>query len=604
MDSKIRILDEHTANQIAAGEVIERPASVVKELVENAIDAGSTRIEIRLHEGGSERIQVTDNGVGMGREDCELAFARHATSKINDANDLFQINTLGFRGEALPSIAAVSKVQLVSRQQGSLEGTKICLEGGQVTALAAVGCPVGTDILVEKLFFNTPARKKYLKKQGTEASHAINAVRRLAIAYPKICFQLWHNDQLIFATGGSGKREDVLVDLYGLEYAEKMIPVHLSGSYLRIDGFVGKSFFHRSTREGQMFFVNGRYIRSPLLQRAVEAAYSSWLPSRRYPVAVLDITVPTGEIDVNVHPAKLEVKFARPEEIQASVKATLEQVLQRTTHIPLAGSSGKEDVPVKRIEKVREAVEAYLQTQWTVMPQSSPGFSDLAKFTPKVSQRAEEPVQELQEGAPMAPGSQLPKERPLRVFPDLVAIGQLHESYILAQGSDGLYVIDQHGAHERINYEKLQDKMSRAPVESQLLAIPYTLELNAVEQELLIAGIVALSELGIIIEHFGKNTFLIRAVPWGLSGDDAAELVMDLLRSGREQQLEADFKEAGLKMVACKQAVRFNKRLSLAEQQALLDELGQAAHPFTCPHGRPIIISYSLNELRRRFGRN
>lgn len=599
MNSKIKILDEQTANQIAAGEVVERPASVVKELVENAIDAGSTRIEVRLHEGGITKIQVKDNGVGMSREDCQRAFERHATSKINEAGDLLKIKTLGFRGEALPSIAAVSKVKLISRQHNAIEGTRICLEGGRVTQVEVAGCPVGTDITVENLFFNTPARKKYLKKPATEAAHAINTVRRLAVAYPEISLILWHNEQQVFAAGGRGDLKDTLIELYGLEFVDKMVPMSFSGSYINLEGFVGKSFHHRSTRELQLFIINGRYVRSPLLQAALEEAYSGMLPTRRYPVAVMNVNVPAEEIDVNVHPAKLEVKFARPEEVYKTLKEAVANALTGTNHIPATAGGNKEvGVSPKRIERVREAVESYLQTQWIETRSQPPAFISLTE--PREGKSGE-----FHSAAVSPVPVTKPEEVPTKVFPDLTAIGQLHDSFILAQGEDGLYVIDQHGAHERINFEALQSKAAEAGIETQVLAIPITLDLNPVEQDLLIENIVQLRELGIIIEHFGKNTFLIRGVPPGLTGDDAGELVLDWLHSEHFRQLNPmELKEVGLKMVACKQSVRANKRLSLGEQQVLLEQLAGLRQPFTCPHGRPIIINYSIAELRRRFGRN
>jgi DNA mismatch repair protein MutL len=600
MDSRIRILDERTANQIAAGEVVERPASVVKELVENAIDAGSTRVEVRLQEGGISKIQVRDNGIGMSREDCQRAFSRHATSKISEAGDLFKIKTLGFRGEALPSIAAVSIVKLISRQPNAIEGTRICLEGGKITQFEVAGCPAGTDITVENLFYNTPARKKYLRKAGTEAAHAINTVRKLAVGYPEINFQLWHNDQQVFAAGGTGNLEDALIDLYGLTFVDNMVPVSFSSSYIDMEGFVGKSFHHRSSRELQMFIVNGRYVRSSLLQVALEEAYRGLLPSRRYPVAIIKVAVPAGDIDVNVHPAKLEVKFAKPEEVSRGLQEAVGSALTGANHIPVSTGTVKEGgEPQKRIERVRDAVEAYLQTQWTM---------DIKPHTPAFIPKVEPRVGKLDSPQPVAAPpvkAVQPVEAPTRVFPDLIAIGQLHDSYILAQGQDGLYVIDQHGAHERINFESLQDKVAQMATESQVLAIPVTLDLNPVDRDLLIENIVQLNELGIIIEHFGKNTFLIRGVPPGLTGEDAAELVTDWLHSEMNRQLNPlELKEAGLKMVACKQSVRANKRLSLEEQQMLLKQLAQLRQPFTCPHGRPIIINYSLTELQRRFGRN
>lgn len=595
--TKIQILDEETANQIAAGEVIDRPAAVVKELVENSIDAGSTIIRIRVEDGGITKIQVVDDGIGMSRRDCELAFCRHGTSKIRAASDLLRISTLGFRGEALPSIAAVSKVRLVSRPKDALEGTLITLEGGKRTNIGTIGCPAGTEVTVEELFFNTPARKKYLKKPATEASHVISAVHKLALAYPDVSFQLWHNGQHVLATSGSGVLKNTLVDLFGLDFIQNMVEVHYRNEYMELTGFAGKSFFHRSNREQEFFIVNGRVVKSPVIQVAVEDAYRSLLPSRRYPVAVICLKVSPEEVDVNVHPAKLEVKFAEPDKIVRGITIALNRALQETNHIPTVTTPPDIQQVTNRIERVKEAVDNYLQTQ-------------LKEYIPKPSapifQRVEKKpaVQLASTKAPSfspAPDSS-PGER--ESFPELVAIGQLHDSFILAQGAEGLYIIDQHGAHERIHYEALLEELDKASCESQGLAIPVTLELNPVDRELLISRILLLAELGIIIEHFGKNTFLIRAVPLGFTGDEIAELVWEIIHTDKQQGIKTkDMRETIVKMLACKKSIKSNDRLSLVEQQTLLDKLAQLKQPFTCPHGRPIIISLSMKELRRRFGR-
>lgn len=590
--NKIQILDEETANQIAAGEVIDRPAAVVKELVENSIDAESAMVRIRVDDGGMTRIQVVDDGIGMSRRDCELAFCRHGTSKIKAASDLLRISTLGFRGEALPSIAAVSKVRLVSRQRGDLEGTLITLEGGKITKVRTIGCPAGTEVTVEELFFNTPARKKYLKKPATEASHVISAVQKLAIAHPDVSFQLWHNGQHVLATSGSGILENTLVDLFGLDFMQNMVRVEYRNEYMELTGFVGKSFFHRSNREQEFFIVNGRVVKSPVIQAAVEDAYRSLLPSRRYPIVVVCLKVSPEEVDVNVHPAKLEVKFAEPEPIVKGITTALNRSLQDTNHIPPITKLPDVGQVTKRIERVKEAVDTYLQTQ-------------LKEYQPVVPAPSfHRPEDKHHEQLPSTKVASLPSEQ-TESFPELVVIGQLHDSFILAQGVEGLYIIDQHGAHERIHYEKLLETLDQAPCESQGLAIPVTLELSPVDKELLISNIVLLAELGIIIEHFGKNTFLIRAVPVGFTGDEIAGLVWELIHTDKQQGTKTkNMRETVVKMLACKQSIKANSRLSLAEQQTLIDKLAQLKQPFTCPHGRPIIISLSMKELRRRFGRS
>lgn len=605
MSQIIKILDEHTANQIAAGEVVDRPASVVKELLENAIDAGANRIEVRLGEGGIDKIQVLDNGRGMNREDCILALSRHATSKISSVNDLLSIRTLGFRGEALPSIAAVSKMQLISKEIGAIEGTSLYLEGGKLLKTDTVGCSTGTEITVEDLFFNIPARKKYLKKPATEANHTINVVQRLALAYPEFSFQLWHNGQQIFSTSGTGSLKDILIDLYGLEFAENMAELSYLTPGFNIWGMIGKSFQHRSNRDRQIFIVNGRYVRSLLMQKVLEEAYKGLLPSRRYPVGVICLDISPEILDVNVHPAKLEIKFANPEQISSNLGIALAKALTETSHI-ISTIDVKEPAHnfPRRTERVKEAVETYLQTQWDPPPAQYIKANMIDQTAGQVNKEGKiinQSKQVIISGINGKP--QLPEGNPQ--FPVLRAIGQLHEIFILAQGSGELYIIDQHGAHERINYERLYDQIEQQSPDTQFLAIPTTLELNSVESELLISIILQLTDLGIIIEHFGKNTFLVRGVPLGLTGEEASELVIDLLQRWNNQIFsELESVDNILKMVACKQSVKANMSLTLEEQQILLEKLSQLRQPFTCPHGRPIIISYGLKELRRRFGRN
>lgn len=604
--NRIRILDEDTANKIAAGEVIERPASVVKELVENSLDAGSARIRIRLVEGGIKKIQVRDDGIGMNRQDCELAFYRHGTSKIRDAGDLLGIRTLGFRGEALPSIAAVSRVTLISRPKDELEGTVIQLEGGKVVHVGPTGCPAGTEVTVEDLFFNTPARKKYLKKPATEASQATAVVQRLALAHPEVSFQLWHNDQPVLSTSGSGVLQHALVDLFGLDYVENLVPVHWSGPSVEITGFAGKSYFSRSNREQQFFIVNGRAVRSPVLQGALERVYRGLLPGGRHPVAVICLRVNPEEVDVNVHPAKLEIKFAEPDKVAEALIMALQEALAETNHIPaLTGKATSSPEVTTRIERVKEAVQTYLQTQ----------FKDFEREPARPAPEIPRQWSNLQEEsgswsvAPAGPAGKPPEPQvdsgAKMPFPELVAIGQLHASFILAQGVEGLYIIDQHGAHERLEYEALLEQLERMPADAQGLALPVTLELNPVDRELLINRILLLRDLGIIIEHFGKNTFLIRAVPVGFTGEEIAELVWEIIHAEKEQGSRTwDAKEAIIKMLACKKAVKAKQRLSLEEQQLLLDRLARLKQPFTCPHGRPIITSLSMKELWKRFGRS
>lgn len=608
MSQTIKVLCEQTANQIAAGEVVVRPASVIKELIENSIDAGSSRIEIKVVEGGLKRIQVTDNGLGMSGSDCEVAFLRHATSKIADTADLFKINTLGFRGEALPSIASVSKIKLTSRQASVLVGTRVLLVGGKLIETSAIGCPVGTDILVEDLFFNVPARKKYIKKHSTEAYQSIDIVQKMAIAYPNISFQLWHNGQLLFTTTGSGETKDVLAIIYGLEYIEKTIIFEYKTREVKVSGVIGKSFFHRSNRERQIFIVNGRIIKNNLMQTTLENVYQGKLPVKRYPIGVINLNLPAKAVDVNVHPAKQEVTFAYSDEIAQILTFALTEGLASKPHIPrlVENKRDKYEIREEIKENVLEAGDNYLQTEL----KTNLIFSEETLSSPLL------PNQNLRDiKISLAYEKQIPEQKQIENetnehktsdFPVLKAVGQVFNSFIVAEGNDALYIIDQHGAHERINYEVLYEKFKKQNIVTQGIAIPALLKLNPIESKLLIENIVLLTDFGIVIEHFGDNDFLIRAVPYNIDADEAAELVQELIQNVREEKFISQnfLADRVLKSMACKQAVKAKNQLSLAEQQELLDTLSLANSPYTCPHGRSIITSLNSKELRRRFDRN
>ncbi len=609
MKHGIRVLSEQTANQIAAGEVVIRPASVIKELLENSIDAGSKRVEVRLAEGGLKSIQVIDDGRGMSESDCKLAFLRHATSKIGSIDDLLKIKTLGFRGEALPSIASVSKTRLISRQAGSNEGRRILWHGGQLVENIAVGCPVGTDILVEDLFFNVPARKKYISKSTTEAYQSVELVQKLAIAYPNISFKFLHNDHLVFATSGLGGLEDVLTEIYGLDYVEKTIPIAYQNQGIQISGVIGKSYFHRSNRERQIFIVNGRIVKNNLIQYTLENAYQGKLPVKRYPIAVLNINVPTTSIDVNVHPTKSEIKFAFNEQVTQTLTQALSEGLHSKQHIPglFECKENKYILPRPEQKKVSERTNDYLQTEFEIaaifaneVPRQEKSLIGYTLGDIEVKA----PIKEYSLGEEQVE-DKLANKIPT-VFPVLKAIGQLFDSFIVAEGNDALYIIDQHGAHERIHYEDLLEKYSKRAIISQGMATPVLLKLNVIENELLITNIISLADAGIIVEHFGNNDFLIRAVPEGLDGDEAVELLKNLFYgAGEGDYISRELLiEKTLKLIACKQAIKANMALSIVEQQVLIEKLGTKANPYTCPHGRPIITSLSVKDLRKRFDRN
>lgn len=592
-------MDADTANQIAAGEVIERPSSVVKELVENSIDAGSTQIEVKIEEGGIDCIQVMDNGSGMSRSDCELAFLRHATSKLTSPADLLRIGTLGFRGEALPSIAAVSKLCLTSKVPGQVEGTSIRLEGGTLLGVQPVGCPVGTEVQVRELFFNTPPRKKFLKTPVTEASHVAGIVQKLALAHPEISFKFFHNERLNFSSPGTGQMIDVLLSIYGLDMAKNLVPLEYVDHLHHLTGYLGKSYLHRSTRDHQVFIVNGRFVRSSVFQRALDGAYGASIPNRRYPIALVFLEMSPESLDVNVHPTKMEIKFADENGIFSILMDASKKSLQSTSHIPYLLPKNLPDEKAM----IQETVQKYEQTAWD-------GFvsSDILGKTISKQEKMETaagleaikpPVTDTPDAAPFQAEAS---------FPVLRALGQIHASYILAEGREGLYIIDQHAAHEKIKYEELLEKSASCSLESQALVLPQTIEVSPLEHELLIEQIVKLRDLGIILEHFGKNTYLIRALPAELGGQDAVCLIKDIIEllqpDNTNQRMAGQLRQDFLKLIACKQAVKAKKQLTLSEQQALLEKLSTLKNPYNCPHGRPVLIHLSLNELNRRFQRN
>ncbi|MFA5536654.1 MAG: DNA mismatch repair endonuclease MutL [Bacillota bacterium] len=599
MKHSIKVLSEQTANQIAAGEVIVRPASVLKELVENSIDASSKRIEIRLREGGLKGIRVIDDGRGMSESDCRAAFVRHATSKINSIEDLLKIKTLGFRGEALPSIASVSKTKLISRRADSGEGTKVLLHGGKLVESIAVGCPVGTDILVEDLFFNVPARKKYINKPATEAFQSAELVQKLALAYPCISFKFWHNEHLVFTTNGLGNLADVLIVVYGLEYVEKTIPISYQDNNIQVEGVIGKSYFHRSNRERQVFIVNGRVVKNNLIQNTLENAYRGKLPVKRYPIAIISINVPPASVDINVHPTKSEVKFIFNEQMIQGLTQALAGGLYSKPHIPFLFESEQHKYihPELKQKNISAPMNDFFQTSLT--SKMSSRENSLVEYGPENIENR------LHGGEHSSEIEQVKNDFNNEIFPVMKVVGQLFDSFIVAEGQDAFYIIDQHGAHERIYYEDLLEKYSKRAVRSQGLAIPTILKLTAIESQLLIEKIITLADLGIIIEHFGNNDFLVRTAPEGLDSNEVIELVKELLQKvSKEGLLSYDLlNEKILKLIACKQAIKANLVLSLAEQQMLIEKLSTKKDPFTCPHGRPIITSMSTKDLRKRFDR-
>jgi DNA mismatch repair protein MutL len=556
----IKTLDPKVVARIAAGEVVARPASVVKELVENSLDAGSSQISVEARGGGTSLIKVTDNGSGIASGEIELAFDRYATSKLENLEDLESIKSLGFRGEALPSIAAVAQVDMVSCAAGEKAGTYLGLSDGAVTNRGRQGRSQGTMVTVRNLFRKIPARLKFLKAPATENGHIANVVSQYALAFPKVRFSLSLDGRAALRTSGSGRLIDSIVDVHGAEVAENMIGLKEEATS-QVSGMVGLPKLSRSGRGYLSFFVNRRWVNSRLLAKAVEEAYHGLLMVGRHPIAVINISLPLGEVDVNIHPTKSEVKFVNERAVFSAVQRAVRQALT-------------EQVPVPQVEPAA----------------TKPIFPSAVRETASLpyAEAVSKPFL-----SPLTPAMSLPV---LRV------LGQLDNSYIIAEGPDGLYLIDQHAAHERVQFEKIERQRSQREIEVQGMLEPMTLEVSPRQEAELRSCYQDLAEFGFAIEPFGDKTFLVRAVPALLHDKDWAGMLRELLDSLSEGD-KGDWAEDVAKSMACHSAVRAGQTLADDEMRELVRQLEQSATPHTCPHGRPTMIHLSYSQLKREFGR-
>jgi DNA mismatch repair protein MutL len=576
---KINLLADEVASQIAAGEVVERPASAVKELLENAIDAGATRISIRVAGAGQRLIEVSDNGSGIAPEDIELAVARHATSKLKQAEDLFHIGTLGFRGEALASIASVSHFVLTSRTKDQTSGARIVIDGGKVASVEQSGVPVGTVVTVRELFYNTPARLKFLKKEQTERQQIDGLITRYALAYPKIAFSLEQEEKLILHSSGNGDRREVLSQLYGADLARQMLAVEFEDGEVEINGFISPISLTRSNRRELTFFINGRWIQDSMLSSALLRAYQTFLMVGRYPVSILFIQLPAEEIDVNVHPAKAEVRFRHPDQMFALVQRAVRRGLLAFSPVPqISVNNWKTDLTVepRQLDWNNQAIFSEPQ----MVPQETVGES------------AEPTTSAPVEGM-----------RPSVSIPLLRWVGQIGGTYLIAEGPDGLYLIDQHAAHERVLFEKFMTKQSS--YDSQALLEPLVFQVTPQAAHLLGESLPILQGIGFQVEEFGSNTFRISAVPALFTGGDAVAAVRSVVEEFEEDETPlAGQIEAKLVARICKRmAVKGGQLLSSEEQRQLVQDLEACISPRTCPHGRPTMIHLSVDLLERQFGR-
>lgn len=604
---KIYQLPDLLANKIAAGEVVERPASVVKELVENSIDAGSRWVRVDIEEAGLKLIRVMDDGEGMAGEDAERAFLRHATSKIKHETDLFHVRTLGFRGEALASIASVSRLQLRT-SEGEQAGTLLVLEGGVVREQKKCEARKGTEIVVEDLFFNTPARLKYMKTIHTELGHITDLLYRLALSHPEVRFEATHNGKSLFRTAGNGDLLQVIAQIYGMNIARKMIKIEAKSLDFSLSGYIAKPEITRASKSYMSTLINGRYIRSIALNQAILRAYHTLLPIGRSPLAVLAIQMDPILLDVNVHPTKLEVRFSKEKELIALVEQTIRNAFRQAVLIPEVTKPQKKEAPSVQPafqfdsprQDLREQTEFVKETP--VFPQEPltemmPQIEEAPVFTAETTSADAELL--FTKEQPEAP--QPSSER----IPPLYPIGQLQGTYIMAQNENGLYMIDQHAAQERIKYEFFKEKLGKPANEVQELLLPLTFEFSGQEALYIEHHRVDLERVGLFFESFGDRTFIIRSHPvWFPKGfeEETIREMVDLVTAGQLIHVEK-IREAAATLMSCKRSIKANHYLTHEDMSRLLDDLRTTQDPFTCPHGRPIIVHISTYELEKMFKR-
>ncbi len=609
---QIQIMDEFLSNKIAAGEVVERPSSVVKELVENAIDANSTSIEIFLEEAGLASIQVVDNGDGMDEEDAFKSFARHATSKIEKEQDLFRIRTLGFRGEALASIASVSKVTLKT-SDGTTSGLELYLEGGHIKEHKPTALRKGTDLTVAQLFYNTPARLKYLKTIQTELGHTIDLINRLALGYPHIAFKLVHNGQSLLHTNGRGHVQQVLAAIYGTHNAKKMIAFEGQSNDYRVHGYASMPEVTRASKNYMSLFVNGRWVKHFLVQKAIVDAYHTYLPIERYPLVVLYIEGDPQLTDVNVHPAKHQVRLSKEPELLKLIEETIRGAIRNVIRAPLVEQKKEKMAkpiteqiniwkqPVLDTTKMETIVEKLSEQQ----PQRT---YEATAERPVIAEVQEERPVPIQQPAPELSSASTVEEASMKKepFPALEVVGQIHGTYIVAQMEDGFYLIDQHAAQERIKYEYFREKVGEVNAnERQALLLPLTFHYAADEALILQEQAAALEQVGVFLEEFGHGSFIVREYPTWFPVGFEQEIIEDLLEqvlTTRKTDIKKLREEAAI-MMSCKRSIKANYYLTKEQMERLLDDLRKAENPFTCPHGRPVLVHFSTYEVEKMFKR-
>ena len=642
--AKIQLLDQKTIDNIAAGEVIERPASVVKELVENAVDAKANAVTVEIKDGGMTLIRVTDNGIGIPKDQVKTAFLRHATSKIRSVEDLLSVSSLGFRGEALSSISAVAQVELVTKTAESFSGVSYKIYGGEEEAFEDIGAPDGTTFLVKNLFYNTPARRKFLKSATTEAGYVEQMMVHIALSHPEISFKFIHNNKNKIYTSGNGKVKDIIYHIYGRDVAGALIPLEAQNEDVKVTGFVAKPYVSRGNRNYESYFINGRYIKSSIIYKAIEEGYRTFTMKHRYPFVCLDFKIDQELLDVNVHPTKMEIRFRNGREIYELVvdavrsallqKDLVQDVLRETPKKkelpktkevkkpePFEVNRRKEEIQKveqqgqgvqQKVEKQRQGVQQQIEKPSHPV-KKTPTSSESSKNTKKPTyaglnyntQKKEFPQYKTDE---LSSNQMTLREDPVfsvQARADRKILGQLFKTYWLIEYEDQLFIMDQHAAHEKVNYERLMKNFKEKEIYSQRLEPPMVVTVSMTEAEALTRYKDAFAGLGFMIESFGGNEYCIREVPANLYGIGERDLFMELLDAVSQENgtLDTEVIASKIATMACKMSIKGNQRVSLMEVEHLLDELMKLENPYQCPHGRPTIIKMSKYEIDKKFKR-
>lgn len=656
----IHVLDSETIDKIAAGEVVEKPSSVVKELVENAIDSGADKIAVEIKEGGISFIRVTDNGCGIAKEDLEPAFLRHATSKIQSAEDLNSISSLGFRGEALSSISAVSQVEMITKKQNNMLGTRVCCNGGVLEAPEDIGAPDGTTVLVRNLFYNTPVRKKFLHSSTTEGSYIYELMQHIALSHPEVSISFIQNGQTRFFTSGNNNLKDVIYRLYGKDTIQQILPVDADRDGIHIHGFIGKPVLGRATRNYETFFVNGRYVKSKVISSAVEEGYKTFLMQHKYPFAILHFTIDGEDIDVNVHPTKMEIRIMNPIPFCAFVKETVASVLNEVSLIRNYTDVDSEKEVVK-VPNVSHAPEPFEKNRLkmtdcdiaganTNLQKNTQDLQDIQRIPGVQDAQSIQPLQNMQNivreqtdyqinkiignsiprqtiiagnyktGDNIIKHEQTPiikKAEQMELFSraleeaddntltGLKIIGQVFETYWIVEFEDNIYFVDQHAAHEKVNYEEFVDKLNKKQNATQMLMPPLVISLSMPEMDIYHKYQDYFVKLGFEIEPFGGDELSIRGIPTDLYGTDAKDLFLTVLDELAESPVRGTPDVILLKIasMSCKAAVKGNQKISYEEAKVLLKRLFSLENPYHCPHGRPTMFSMSKQEIDKKIKR-